>query len=324
VDPERISDEAADRMRRGAEAVVRSTDELLAELNDVTGELMAQIERRQPKHRLLRLRNDVVRNRDAFENHARGADVTLEFSVSSVVELGMHLALLTEARAHLSGWDNLMRQCWVSDFYDHFILTLGLRMVFRDKWGVQAELVPELQECQTPDLMIYQGGSAICAVEVKSKLALADPGGALTYANARKIIKHAIDRTGGSEEGQLRRGFPGVLAIAGFFIEPALVVLLHKAALEWFRRHQGRRKSLAGIMLVNLVVHSGVDPLRREGALDIQFARNRSYDLDTELVLLMSGTTLNMADRYSRWGPDTKIIRPEAVVEEGWEEARSK
>ena len=313
-------------LREDVDVATQGVNRLLAQLEEVTGGLIAKIEGREPKHRLLRLRNEVIHLRDAFENHARDSTAGIEASFISLTELAAHIALLDDAKTHLSDWDVLLGACSKPETYDHFILTLSLRNVLRNSWGLQAELVPEIQGTRTPDLMIYQGGSALCAVELKSKLALADPGGALTYKQAQNIIKHAIASIGGSEDGQLRAGFPGLLAIGGFFIPPTLSVLLKAAALDWFKRHPGRKKSLAGVMFVNLLVTQGEPPNDRAQtfATDVQFARNRSYNLDTNFLIVPSGTTLQMSEHYNRWGPDVKLLPPGSVIPEGWHALRGK
>ena len=286
---------------------------VMQELIEVVGPLLERI-KRKPQHRLNKLLAD-AEQAITFLTTFNGTTVAEgAMSLVSLTELMHHSVLLEDARKELSGWSDLMAQCSGPDFYEHFILTLAVQHTMRKNWGLQAQLIPELEDMKTPDLMVYQDGQAI-AVEVKSKEKLMDPEQLLPYEEAQRIIKTAMSSIGSSEKGQLVRGRPSVLAIGGFFITEAQIEMLKKAALEWFKRNPGRRKSLMGIMVLSLTAYSKGPRVGPEGfvptaSLYVEFAFNPSYNLATRFTFerRSDGGIITPAE-FRRWKPDFTITK---------------
>lgn len=268
--------------------------------------LLARIER-QPAHRLARLCAHVRMDRDACNSAAEVESL----HATSCCELEYHLGRLREA-AGLPHGAQLIASCINPTSYDHLILTLAVRQTCSENWGWDTHVVPE-SEKPTPDLtMTLSSGTAI-ALEVKSKLLLKDPT-SLLYDEARKIIKSAIDSTGSSQSGQLARTTSSILVVAGFFVDRKLTQLVKKAAMDHFKKNYGRRRTLVGIMLANLLIYSRAagDPIASlTAALDVDFALNPSYTGTVQIGLLPSLQNVSIG-KFQRWDPDVRILPPDA------------
>ena len=282
--------------------------------------LFDQILRRHPEHRLTRLCTDEEETVLSLSREPRpdGSRLFLE----SAAELDLHFSLLRSAKLELSNWAEVAKSCFDPGYYDHLILTLATLDRMRKTSNFEAQLIPEVEGLQTPDLMAYSNGAAAFAVEVKSKRALFDATGDLNFTQAEKLIKTAISDTGSTTSGQLGSHLPSLLVIAGFGISGRDFEMMQKAALAWLKRHGHKRKGLIGIQLLSLYVRpeqtlqagtviSSLPELRAKTY--IETVRNSWHE--SSLRLLLPSNSLGprqYATDYRRWHP-TAIVSPAGI-----------
>jgi hypothetical protein len=288
-----------------------SLQDLLVQSDDLFRPVMERIDRQGDGHRLSRMRKEI---REQVEELAiEGFPSTMKLFILTTIELELHLSLLEEARVELGGWERTRSSCVDADFYDHFVLTLATQRVMRS-WGWTVQTVPEQADLKTPDLMMFRDSTGVMAIEVKSKELLKDPGADWPLQNAERVVKTAVSGVGSSGDGQLRRGFPGLLVIAGYFLGDRKLALLDHAGKGWFRKHRGRRRSMVGILFVDLRAEQETEPnLRVFPRLYAKLVKNPSYDLHEDLLAFVNPMPCLDDPQFNRWGPDTTWVREDKV-----------
>jgi hypothetical protein len=300
----------------GSESFIESLQNLIKDVRTVVGADAYERMLHNPHHRLTKLHTGL----QGMVNQLRDpSSIRIEVRVVSHLEMNCHLRLLRNAKGQLAGWAGLMAGCVDAEFFDHFLFALLFQETCRKFWGLEAEIIPETEE-RTSDIMVYSGGMALIAVEMKSKMKLKDPVGEFDFRDAQRMVKAAMNDIGSSNSGQLRGGLPGLLVIGGFFLDRQRMVILAQAARDWFRRNQGRKKSLIGVLFMNSLVAATPEwsstqpaqrslPPRLDTALDMEFVRNPSQVTDIELTGWQS-LRFDVSPEYDRWAADMIFQKP--------------
>lgn len=267
--------------------------------------------RKKASHRLERICVDLE---DTIRSIASYEETSVRYHIVSQLELSLHLDLLKRAKAELGNWRSVIAACIDPDYYDHFILTLATQQTFR-RAGFNVQVIPEMPGIKTPDLMFYGDGRGVAACEVKTKSLLKDaPSAQLTRKQCQSIIKGAIDGLGTSESGQLRRGFPGFIVIAGFFIGGPRRNRLASEIEDWFRRKRGQRRSLVAITILDISVDINKQ-WQEKPSIVTKLVQNPNYNLQSQyqLNLQPASETWGTNPTFRRWGANMVVEKPQAA-----------
>jgi len=229
----------------------------------------------------------------------RNAIKAIEAAIKDKVD-GEHIVLSDKHIAELYTLSNTIKQWRRSPYLKKFIaeykadyihascLAAAARNIVDQ--GNDLELVQEVQDKRSPDLVLAPSWNTRVSTEIKAPERLRK-GSPLSYEEAKLVVDRAFKSAGTQEGGQLSPDNQGLLIIGSFYLDSTSLNMLVKAAENDFKRTSSKRKHILAAVFINIdrVISRNSEGLIYgvQPALRVEAVHNHEYN-QNHLVGLIS------------------------------------
>jgi hypothetical protein len=248
----------------GPESIEPTIDELIAllgpEFDGVWRSYELGAASRTPPRHSHRLAEVLFKTRQWAQALREGSSVEYP---AELADLRTTLKLLREWST-TPEWERIKKPLADGHHFRHDLSVLGLAS-FLQQHGHKVELVLPSPGQRAPDLRVRSDQHGGVGIEVKAPTSLQGPRTPIAHRQAMAIIESSFKAASSGSRGQLRRGSPSMLVLAGFHLRPNDLQALLRSVDSSVERWTKYRPGVQAVGFTLLAIRTEPVPLYVDG-----------------------------------------------------------